>query len=60
MTRSANTLSSASKPFPRSLFLAAAMSSKAFVGDAISAPPYFLRAAALPVARAVSHAGSLL
>ena len=34
------------------------MSSSARVGAAISAPPYFLRAAARPVVIALSHAGS--
>ena len=38
----------------------AAINSNALVGDAISAPPYFFSAAALPVANALSHAGSLL
>ncbi|CAB4621738.1 unannotated protein [freshwater metagenome] len=39
---------------------AAAISSSARVGAAISAPPYFFSAAARPVAIALSHAGSLL
>ena len=44
------------KPF----IFAAAINSNAFIGEAIVAPPYFFKAAAFPVARADSHAGSLL